>query len=403
MSHDVFISYSSRDKTTADATCAVLEAAGIRCWIAPRDITPGAEWGGAIIDAIAQARAFVLIFSANANDSAQIRREVERAVHKGIPVIPLRIEDIAPTRSLEYFIGTVHWLDALTPPIEAHLRRLVDSLKALLQIHPVPPAIAAPEIIRPKPTQKSWRLPAGIALACLAAILAAAALWAIFIPKPQPAAPVAAPNQPMPSQSTPSQLIPSQPAAQPARASVDPAVVGTLVLDSVIDDYDWHFIYLIAADGTYRLITTQTEDGTYRAGNGAYRTVGGKTGRARTGSYRAVGNAIEVKPAGGAAVVFHAAAADTTVDQAHPVMLGVWRSTIQLAGMAWTLTIQNNPDGTFHYQGQTEDSGTCMFADGRWWTKSAVTGQLNAGTYRLVDARTVEITGASGAALWQRQ
>jgi TIR domain len=402
MAHDVFISYSSRDKTTADATCAVLEAAGIRCWIAPRDITPGAEWGEAIIDAIAQARAFVLIFSANANDSAQIRREVERAVHKGIPVIPLRIEDIAPTRSLEYFIGTVHWLDALTPPIEAHLRRLVDSLKALLQIHPASPANAGPEIIRPKPTQKTWRMPAGIALACLAAILAATALWAIFIPKPQPT-PASTPNQSMPSQSTSSQSLPNQPAAQPSRASVDPAVVGTLVLDSVIDDYDWHFIYSIAAAGSYRLITTQTEDGTYRAGNGGYRTVGGKTGRARTGSYRAVGNAIEVKPAAGAAVIFRAAAADTTVDQAHPVMLGVWRSTIQLAGLAWTLTIQNNPDGSFHYQGQTEDSGTCMFADGRWWTKSAVTGQLNAGTYRLVDVRTVEITGANGAALWQRQ
>jgi len=108
MSHDVFISYSSQDKTTADATCAALEAAGIRCWIAPRDIIPGGEWGEAIIDAIAQARAVVLIFSANANDSSQIRREVERAVHKGIPIIPLRIEDTAPTRSLEYFIGNVH-------------------------------------------------------------------------------------------------------------------------------------------------------------------------------------------------------------------------------------------------------------------------------------------------------
>jgi TIR domain len=397
MAHDVFISYSSRDKTTADAACAALEAAGIRCWIAPRDITPGTEWGEAIIDAIGRARAFVLIFSANANDSAQIRREVERAVHKGIPVLPLRIEDIAPTRSLEYFIGTVHWLDALTPPIEAHLRRLVDSLRALLQIHapppppppsPPPPAIAAPEIVHPtKNTNSAWRLPAGIAVGCVAAILVAGAVWSFLIPRPQPAAPAS---------------IPSQPPAGPARASVDPAVVGTFILDTAADDYDWHFTYVIAADGTYRLITTQTEDGTYRAGSGVYRTVGSKTGHVRSGSYRAVGNAIELKPAGGAAVIFHAAAADTTVDQVRPVMLGVWRAAIQIAGVPWTLTIQNNPDGTYHYQGRAEDNGTCMFADQRWWTKSSVTGQSNSGTYRLVDARTVEVTGANGPALWQR-
>ena len=134
----MFISHSTRDKTAADAACAALEAAGIRCWIAPRDITPGAEWGEAIIEAINQCRVMVLIFSTNANESSQIRREVERAVSKGTPIIPLRIEDIAPARSLEYFIGNVHWLDAMTPPLEAHLRRLVESVKALLKIAPVP-------------------------------------------------------------------------------------------------------------------------------------------------------------------------------------------------------------------------------------------------------------------------
>ena len=50
MAHDVFISYSTKDKPTADAACAALEAKGIRCWIAPRDILPGSDWGEAIID-----------------------------------------------------------------------------------------------------------------------------------------------------------------------------------------------------------------------------------------------------------------------------------------------------------------------------------------------------------------
>jgi TIR domain-containing protein len=115
---DTFISYSSKDKTAADAACAVLERAGIRCWIAPRDIRPGQEYGQSIIEAIDRCRVMVLIFSANANDSRQTHREIERAVSKGIPIIPLRIEEVVPTKSMEYFLGAIHWLDALTPPLE---------------------------------------------------------------------------------------------------------------------------------------------------------------------------------------------------------------------------------------------------------------------------------------------
>ena len=104
-SHDVFICYSARDKTVATAICAVLEAEGVRCWMAPRDIVPGADWGESIIDAINDARAMVLVFSSNANDAQQqIKREVERAVNKSMPVIPFRIENVMPTKSLEYFL-----------------------------------------------------------------------------------------------------------------------------------------------------------------------------------------------------------------------------------------------------------------------------------------------------------
>ena len=132
MAHDVFVSYSSRDKLTADAVVAKLEAARLRCWIAPRDILPGMEWGKGIIDGINRSRVMVLVFSANANASPQIRREVERAVNKGLPIIPFRIEDILPSRSLEYFLSSPHWLDALTPPVEAHIQRLADAVTTLL-------------------------------------------------------------------------------------------------------------------------------------------------------------------------------------------------------------------------------------------------------------------------------
>jgi hypothetical protein len=153
MSHDIFICYSSRDKPVADAVCAVLEAEGVRCWIAPRDIVPGADWGESIIDSINDARAMVLIFSSNANAAqSQIKREVERAVNKGIPVIPFRIENVMPTKSLEYFLSTPHWLDAFTPPLDEHVRQLSVSIQRLLgKVMPKPLLFVQPPTMPPLP------------------------------------------------------------------------------------------------------------------------------------------------------------------------------------------------------------------------------------------------------------
>jgi TIR domain len=391
MPHDAFISYSSRDKATADAACAALEASGIRCWIAPRDITPGAEWGEAIIDAINGSRAFLLIFSANANDSPQIRREVERAVAKGIPIIPLRIEEIAPTRSLEYFIGTVHWLDALTPPLEGHLRRLVDAVSALLQIERRPP-LFTPGQAPAGAGAKSISRPPLAAIAALAVVVvgvaAAAIWWALAARPPQPQI------APASSTATP---------ASPAKTGIDPIMLGTFASDAVIDDYDWHFVLSIAADGSYRLLSTQQEDGTFQAANGAYRTVGTNSGRVRTGTYRAVsGAAIALTSAAGTSI-FHPLIPAAPLDQANPVMLGPWQATAVEGGLTWTLTLRNNANGTYHYEGRAEDHGTSVIADGRWSITSAVTGGTNTGTYRAVDARALEITGLAGPALWRRQ
>jgi hypothetical protein len=72
MNFDVFISYPNQDRTTAEAACAALEADGIKCWIAPRDVAPGTEWAAAIIDALDRCRAMVLIFSSHTNQSRQI-------------------------------------------------------------------------------------------------------------------------------------------------------------------------------------------------------------------------------------------------------------------------------------------------------------------------------------------
>lgn len=134
MPHDVFVCHATEDKRIADAACAVLEQRGISCWIAPRDITPGRDYVEAITNAITNSRAVVLVFSAFANVSPHVKRELERAVSRGLPIVPIRVDQSEPGASLEYYISSVHWLDALTPPLAPHLERLAGAIEVLLSI-----------------------------------------------------------------------------------------------------------------------------------------------------------------------------------------------------------------------------------------------------------------------------
>lgn len=132
MAHDVFISYSQKDKPFADSVCAGLEGAKIRCWVAPRDITGGMNYAESIIDAIRNCSVFVLIFSSEANTSNHVLREVERAVNNSKIIIPFRIQDCMPSKSMEYFISVPHWLDAYTEPLGEHINKLITVLKKLI-------------------------------------------------------------------------------------------------------------------------------------------------------------------------------------------------------------------------------------------------------------------------------
>jgi len=130
MVRDVFVSYSQPDYGCAMELVSRVELEGINCWIAPRDIAPSADWAAEIIEAIANSRTMILVFSASSNESPQVRREVERAVHKQVSILPFRIENVLPSKSLEYFLSAQHWMDAFPPPREPHYARLCAYLKA---------------------------------------------------------------------------------------------------------------------------------------------------------------------------------------------------------------------------------------------------------------------------------
>jgi hypothetical protein len=66
----IFLSYSSKDKLIADAICSRLENQNVRCWIAPRDVNPGADYSNQIADALERSTVMVMVFSSGSNSSS---------------------------------------------------------------------------------------------------------------------------------------------------------------------------------------------------------------------------------------------------------------------------------------------------------------------------------------------
>jgi len=132
MSYDIFISYSKEDKLTAEAICKELETSGVRCWIAPRDISEGDDWTAAIIGGMNQCQVMVMVFSASTNSSSHVHREIGHAFNRGLTVIPFRVEETAASDRFQYYLDSVQWLNAFPPPIEQYLSRLTERVNRLL-------------------------------------------------------------------------------------------------------------------------------------------------------------------------------------------------------------------------------------------------------------------------------
>jgi oligopeptide transport system substrate-binding protein len=130
---DVFVSYSSKEKAVADAVVSALENEGIRCWYAPRDIAPGADWADSITQAIHECRIMILVFSKHANRSQRVIDEINYAISQEKIILPFRIEAYNPTGALSLHLSSRHWLDAYEPSWEAHLDRLVKSVSLNLE------------------------------------------------------------------------------------------------------------------------------------------------------------------------------------------------------------------------------------------------------------------------------
>ena len=75
----VFISYSSKEVDIAVRVCEYLEANGIPCWIAPRNVDAGGNYPTQIVTAIKTCEMLVLLASENTNASGHVTNEVSIA------------------------------------------------------------------------------------------------------------------------------------------------------------------------------------------------------------------------------------------------------------------------------------------------------------------------------------
>jgi TolB-like protein/Flp pilus assembly protein TadD len=130
-SSDAFLSYASADAAVAERVCSHLEGAGMRIWIAPRDVPAGAQYADALVRAINASRTLLLILSKHSVESAHVGKEVERASSKRKPIVAIRLDAAPLTPAFEYFLSESQWVDA-RDGLDAALPRLTDDLRQLV-------------------------------------------------------------------------------------------------------------------------------------------------------------------------------------------------------------------------------------------------------------------------------
>lgn len=144
MTRDVFVSYTQADYAAAQLLASALESRAFSCWIAPRDVPPGAAYGAAILEAIRASRLVVVLLSAAASQSPHVARELECAVSARIPILPVRLDEASPSSELQYFLAGRHWFDATSRPFDRHVPGISEAVASLGGLPSAPPQPAGP-------------------------------------------------------------------------------------------------------------------------------------------------------------------------------------------------------------------------------------------------------------------
>lgn len=161
MTYDVFISYSSKHKDAADAICHLLEANGIRCWIAPRDIQGGQQYGDVIETAIIESQICVLVFSKSAQESQWVNAEINLAFEQNKTIIPFKVEDAPIKGQIKLMLNQKHWIDAY-PNYKEKFQVLVTAVSNALGVDNKQTCSPRPQERSTSPSKKWGKILLGI-------------------------------------------------------------------------------------------------------------------------------------------------------------------------------------------------------------------------------------------------
>ena len=129
--YDIFISHSHVNQEIALNLCTVLEQKGVSCWIAPRNVGVG-HYSSAIVEGIENSKAMVLLLSSHSNNSTPVLNELESATNNNLMIIPVRIEDVLPTKSIGYYIRTNNWFDNFNPTSMTDFENVAETIKSAI-------------------------------------------------------------------------------------------------------------------------------------------------------------------------------------------------------------------------------------------------------------------------------
>lgn len=108
MEHDVFISYSRKDRYIVDEICDLLNENQISFWRDVREIDPGSNFMGDIVDAIKGCKITLFISSSNSNQSPYTAKEVALAFNEGKHIIPYKIDNSSFSKNMELLFSDIN-------------------------------------------------------------------------------------------------------------------------------------------------------------------------------------------------------------------------------------------------------------------------------------------------------
>ncbi len=132
MTHDVFISYSTKNTEHAEAIYESLENNGIKCWFAPENIGTATNFAEEIMLGLKPCKVVVLVFSKDAQASEYVNNEVAAAFDEKKHIVPIKVDDSFPEGRMEFYLSNTQWLDASPSALKKDEKTIEDCYNHLV-------------------------------------------------------------------------------------------------------------------------------------------------------------------------------------------------------------------------------------------------------------------------------